>query len=37
MSKHTPGPRWIDDDGFLAAGKGDAWERFFNTFARRKT
>lgn len=23
--KHTPGPWWIDDDGFVAAGSGDTY------------
>lgn len=23
MNKHTPGPWWVDDDGYVAAGSGD--------------
>ena len=26
MSKHTPGPWWLDDDGFIASGDGDTYE-----------
>lgn len=26
MSKHTPGPWWLDDDGFIASGNGDTYE-----------
>lgn len=25
MSKHTPGPWWLDDDGFVASGSGDTY------------
>ena len=26
MSKHTPGPWWLDDDGFIASGSRDTYE-----------